>query len=127
MYNNEIHCANCICLVECDGKSHCDELNANIQMIEKCPEGNFDHSKDQEFIVPVTWEACGFIKVKAASVEEACQMVHENPDNYSLPYQSEYVDGSFDISGDIEEVVAMSEIFTNDYKTGKWGKDLVLD
>lgn len=126
MYDNRIHCTNCACLVDCGGESCCDELGLNIETVEKCPEGSFDHSKDKEFIVPVTWEACGFIKVTAASAEEACQMVHENPDDYPLPYQSEYVDASFDISGDIEEAAAMSEIFTKDYNDGKWGQHMIF-
>lgn len=75
----------------------------------------------KDYIVPVTWEVCGFIKVRAESAEDACQKVHDNPDEYPLPYQSEYVDASFDISGDIEEAAAMSEIYTKDYESGKWG------
>ena len=41
---------------------------------------------NQEWIVPVTWEACGFIKVRAESAEEACRKVHEDTDDYPLPY-----------------------------------------
>jgi hypothetical protein len=81
---------------------------------------------EKDWIVPVTWEACGFIKVKAESAEQACSMVHENPDEYPLPYQSEYIDGSFDISGDVHEAGAMSEIFTKDYESGKWGSNMIF-
>lgn len=81
---------------------------------------------NQEWIVPVTWEACGFIKVRAESAEEACRKVHEDADDYPLPYQSEYIDASFDISGSIEEAAEMSKIYTSDYNSGKWGKDLAL-
>ena len=79
---------------------------------------------NQEWIVPVTWEVCGFIKVRAESAEEACKKVHEDVDDYPLPYQSEYVDESFDISGSIEEATEMSKIYTSDYNSGKWGQDL---
>ena len=79
---------------------------------------------NQEWIVPVTWEACGFIKVKAESAENACRKVHDNPDKYPLPHESEYVDASYDISGDIEESTALTEIYTKDYNSGKWGQDL---
>ena len=75
---------------------------------------------EKDFIVPVTWEVCGFIKVRATSAEEACKMVHENPDNYPLPLQSEYVDASYDISGNVEEAAELSEIYTKDYHDGKW-------
>ena len=81
---------------------------------------------NQEWIVPVTWEACGFIKVRAESAEEACRKVHEDADDYPLPYQSEYVDASFDISGSIEEATEMSKIYTSNYNSGKWGQDLEL-
>lgn len=81
---------------------------------------------NQEWIVPVTWEACGFIKVRAESAEEACKKVHEDADDYPLPYQSEYVDASFDISGSIEEATEMSKIYTSNYNSGKWGQDLEL-
>ena len=80
----------------------------------------------QEWIVPVTWEVCGFIKVRAESAEEACKKVHEDADDYPLPYQSEYIDASFDISGSIEEATEMSKIYTSNYNSGKWGQDLEL-
>ena len=67
---------------------------------------------------------CGFIKICAESAEEACRKVHKNIDDYPLPCQSEYVDASFDISGDIEETTDMSKIYTSDYNSGKWGQDL---
>ena len=79
---------------------------------------------NQEWIVPVTWEMCGFIKVCAESAEEACRKVHEDVDDYPLPCQSEYVDASFDISGDIEEAADMSKIYTSDYNSGKWKQNL---
>ena len=77
---------------------------------------------NQEWIVPVTWEMCDFIKVCAESAEEACRKVHEDVDDYPLPCRSEYVDTSFDISGDIEEAADMSKIYTSDYNSGKWNK-----
>ena len=81
---------------------------------------------NQEWLVPVTWEAFGFIKVHAESAEEACRKVHENADDYPLPRQSEYIDASFDISGSIEEAAEMSEIYTSNYNAGEWGQNLEL-
>ena len=55
--------------------------------------------------IAVTWEMCGYIEVEADSIENAMSKVMENPDNYSLPIQSEYVDGSFWVSTeDVEEM-----------------------
>ena len=76
---------------------------------------------EKEWIVPVTYEVCGFIKVKAKSAEEACKKVHENPDDYPLPHQTDYIDGSFDVSCNLEEASALSEIYTKNYESGKWG------
>lgn len=81
---------------------------------------------NQEWVVPVTWEVCGFIKVQANSAEEACQKVHDNPDDFSLPRQSNYIDASFDISGDISEASSLSEIYTKNYYSGKWGQNIMF-
>ena len=55
--------------------------------------------------VAVTWEVCGYIKVEADTLEQAMQKVKDNPDDYYLPYDGEYVDGSFGLStDDVEEM-----------------------
>lgn len=79
-----------------------------------------------EWIVPVVWETSGFIKVTAETAEEACQKVHDNPDEYPLPYHSEYVDASYDISGSVEEAGALSEIYTKEWQDGKWGQHMAF-
>lgn len=75
--------------------------------------------EEKEWIVPVVYESCGFIKVMANTPEKACEKVKENPDNYPLPYNAEYIDGSFDISGSVEEAAALTEIYTKMYKEGE--------
>lgn len=61
--------------------------------------------------VAVTWEMCGYINVEAESLKEAMDMVKENPDDFSLPVESDYVDGSFVLStDDIGEMEAMCKI-----------------
>lgn len=58
--------------------------------------------------IAVTWEVCGFIEVEADSIEEAMNMVDENPDNYKLPIENYYIDGSFGLSTyDVEEMEAI--------------------
>lgn len=55
--------------------------------------------------VAVTWEMCGYIDVDAESLEEAMDMVKNTPDEFSLPVDSNYVDGSFCLSTDsVEEM-----------------------
>lgn len=61
---------------------------------------------NDRYKIAVVWESCGFIEVKANSLEEAMNKVRENPDNYPLPCDGgEYVDGSFNLSTDnVEEM-----------------------
>lgn len=74
-----------------------------------------------EWVVPVVWEVCGFVKAKGGTAEEAVEYVNNHLDEYSLPYRSEYIDGSFEVSGDIEEASAMSESYTTQWREGRWG------
>lgn len=55
--------------------------------------------------IAVTWEMSGYIEVEADSVEDAMDKVMENPDDFSLPTDGEYVDGSFWVSTeDVDEM-----------------------
>lgn len=61
--------------------------------------------------IAVTWEMCGYIEVEADSVEEAMNKVMENPDDFSLPINHEYVDGSFWVSTeDVDEMKTICSI-----------------
>lgn len=55
--------------------------------------------------VAVTREMCGYINVEAESIEKAMDMVKKNPDDFSLPVESYYVDGSFVLSTDDAEIM----------------------
>lgn len=79
-----------------------------------------------EWIVPVVWESCGFVKVKADTATEACQAVHDNPEHYPIPFQSEYIEDSYGLPGEVEEISALSEIYTTEWKSGRWGQDKVF-
>ena len=48
--------------------------------------------------LPVTWEAFGIVEVEANSIEEAVNYFNENSDYIHMPKDSEYVDGSFNLS-----------------------------
>ena len=61
--------------------------------------------------VAVNWQMCGYIEVEADSLEEAMDKVNDDPDNYSLPYDSYYVDGSFELTtNDVEEMRAICQL-----------------
>lgn len=53
-----------------------------------------------------------YIEVKnAESLEKAMDMVKNNPDDFSLPVDGNYVDGSFCLSTDsVEEMEAITRI-----------------
>ena len=75
---------------------------------------------EKTWVVPVTYEVYGFIEVKAASAEEACQKVHEDSEDYPLPREPEYVDGSFYISGDMDEAIELTKYYTKRAEKYKW-------
>ncbi len=79
-----------------------------------------------KWIVPVVWEASGFIEVEADTAIDACQLVHDYPDDYPLPHDSEYIDASFDISGSVEEAAGLAEIYTRERDAGKWGQRMIF-
>lgn len=50
------------------------------------------------FNIPVTWEVWGTVQIEAESLEEAIKIFDKEEKEgigYSLPLNSEYVDGSF--------------------------------
>ena len=50
----------------------------------------------KEWSIPVSWEVCGMVKIKANTLEEAIHTARHD-DSIELPY-GEYVDGSFDVT-----------------------------
>ena len=115
MYNNKENCADCICLIECNGY-YCNEAEKNIEYIDVCPEGIFSHNNEKYYIVPVSWEMCGLIKVKAKSAEEAFMKVKNDEEDYPLPEEGNYVDASFSPTyNDVETI----EDYTKMYEKGK--------
>ena len=64
--------------------------------------------------IAVTWEMCGYIEVEADDIEEAMDMVREDPDAYSLPNDGgNYVDGSFCLSTDDADTMKIICGFNN--------------
>lgn len=80
------------------------------KMIIKNPLAN------NEYLVPVTWECCGFVVAKGNSPEEAFEDVKNNPDNYSLPCERTYVDASFAPTFEDAEMV---QVYTDSYNKGQ--------
>lgn len=57
--------------------------------------------------LPVTWEVSGFADVEADSIEEAMKTFKETSDDIPLPIESNYVDGSFRLSTNDPEIIAL--------------------
>ena len=58
-----------------------------------------------EWEIPVTWEMCGKVKVRAATIEEAMEIAKDEEGVIPLPDDGDYVDGSWHLSyEDAEEV-----------------------
>lgn len=73
-------------------------------------------AQEKEWIVPVTWEMCGFVKVKAESAYDAFIKVKKDEEDYPLPFEDHYVDASFGPSFDTEEMI---EDYTKMYEEGE--------
>ena len=66
----------------------------------------------KKFKVPVTWEMYGTVEVYAENAEKANLYVRDNPDEFGLPINKDYVDDSFRLSSDnLEENIVMTEMF----------------
>ena len=59
------------------------------------------------FKLPVTYSVCGYVNVEAETIEDAIQYFKENSDDIELPLDvdTEYVDGSFELSSEDEEYI----------------------
>lgn len=62
------------------------------------------------FKIPVTWEVCDWIEVEAETLEEAIEIFdakENSSDDYALPTEPVYIDGSFRREEDIEDIRVM--------------------
>lgn len=57
--------------------------------------------------IPVTWEMCGIVSVKAKTLSEAMDTARDPEGNIPLPSNSNYVDGSWSLSSDDEDYVQL--------------------
>lgn len=73
---------------------------------------DFLRDRLKKFKVPVTWEMYGMVEVYAEDAKKANLYVQNNPDEFGLPMDRDYVEDSFRLSAnDIEENIAMTEVF----------------
>ena len=53
--------------------------------------------------IPVSWEVVGMVEIQAPTLEKAIEIARTD-DSVELPY-GEYVDGSFDVTVDDDELI----------------------
>lgn len=61
-----------------------------------------DTKTDQikEYLIPVSFEMCGILAIKAHSLKDAINMAIRNQDSLPLPMVRNYVDGSYQVETD---------------------------
>ena len=57
------------------------------------------------WFIPVTWEVCGKVSVKADTLKEAMAIARDEAGEIPLPEESEYVDGSWQLSSEDESYI----------------------
>lgn len=63
--------------------------------------------------IPVTWEVYGTILCKAPTLEEAMEYARDKDGVIPLPDNSDYVDGSWKLSYEIDEAETVRECWNN--------------
>lgn len=58
--------------------------------------------KMQEYLIPVSFEMCGMLAIKAHSLKDAIDIAIRNQDSLPLPVTRNYVDGSYQVETDPE-------------------------
>ena len=79
------------------------ENKARQLLLEK---RNTNKNEDREWLLPVTWEVSGFVKVKGETLSESIDSFNRDIDRIRLPKESTYVEGSFGLSCNEEEYIA---------------------
>ena len=59
--------------------------------------------------IPVTWEVCGVIECEAPTLEEAMEYAEDKDGVISLPDESDYVDGSWRLSYEMDDAETVRE------------------
>lgn len=77
----------------------------------------------KEFIIPVEWAMCSFLKVRADTVDEAVGKAKDAVNEISVPQQinEQYIDGSFTVCGTDTDAdfASMCTYYTKEYEAGR--------
>lgn len=79
--------------------------------------GTIETVEEQEYVLAVTWEYSGYVRVKGTSLLDAMNNFNNNIDNYPIPTNTEeYVDDSYRLSTEDVEEMREATIFHNGNK-----------
>lgn len=67
----------------------------------------------KEYLIPVSFEMCGMLVIRAESAKQAIKLAEENIDMLPIPSNKSYVDGSYRVETDPDII----NIYTNNPKT----------
>lgn len=95
--------------VECGDEQLCvrHSFEKALDFIDEEILGGTTTKEEKYWSLPVTWEVCGFVKVKAKTHEEAIKIFKETSDDIPLPMSASYVDGSFHLSSSDPEYIEL--------------------
>lgn len=63
--------------------------------------------------IPVTFQMCGLVDVEAATLHEAMLRVQDDDNDFPLPSDKEYVEGSWELTHPIDEVELVRQCYNN--------------
>ena len=57
-----------------------------------------------KFYLPITYKVSGVVEIEADTIEDAVEYFRIHPDEISLPYETEFINGSITLDGDMEHI-----------------------
>ena len=82
-------------------------IDDEILAYELASASSLCNKEEREWMLPVTWEVCGFVKVKGITLEDAISNFERDVDDIPLPSSSSYIDGSFQLTSRDEDFIML--------------------
>ncbi len=57
-----------------------------------------DNKNIPEWKIPITWSVCGYVYIEAKTLAEAMEIARDDDNEIPLPTDSDYIDGSWELS-----------------------------
>lgn len=69
----------------------------------------------KDYLVPVSFEMCGMLSIKANNAEEAIKLAKAHIDELPIPTVKDYVDGSYQLATDDAAIIDLYTIAAKTY------------